>query len=236
MSNEKVILPEDYRDVVYRITYYLLGKVAHWVPRSITPNQITLTAFSSSLLSCLLLYVVQTPVGYLYWILFNFIWYILDALDGIHARLTQQTSEFGAFLDHFLDNIFFLFMLTVFTVRFDLAHTFYIFILFMRITAAATVFIVQVHTQRLYLTRFSGGLELLLFTSVMWFSYLYPNFNASDYFPNMMVDYLSLQQGCFMKLALLVYLIGIPINFLISIRFVQKHTQNREESVPCQVI
>ena len=45
----------------------------------------------------------------------NFIWYILDALDGLHARLSHQTSEFGAFLDHFLDNLFFVVMFTVFT-------------------------------------------------------------------------------------------------------------------------
>lgn len=107
MSDVKIIMPDDYKDVIYRITYFLLGKVAHFIPRSITPNTLTITAFISALTGCLLLYLVQTPAAFLYWALFNFIWYMLDALDGIHARLTGQTSEFGAFLDHFLDNIFF---------------------------------------------------------------------------------------------------------------------------------
>ena len=109
MKTNNVVIPEDYKDLVYRLTYFFLGKIAHLVPRSIKPNQITMLSFTSALIGTALLYFVQTPAAYLYWILFNFIWYLLDAMDGIHARLTQQTSEFGAFLDHALDNIYFIF-------------------------------------------------------------------------------------------------------------------------------
>ena len=89
MSEESVIMPDDYEDVVYRFTYFLLGKIAHRIPRSITPNQITIAAFISALVGCALLYFIKSPVAYLWWVLFNFIWYILDALDGIHARLSN---------------------------------------------------------------------------------------------------------------------------------------------------
>src|SRR3990167_7235244 len=166
-------MPEDYKDIIYRLTYFLLGKVAHYIPRSVSPNQITIVAFVSAMIACALLYFISSPMAYLYWAIFNFIWYVLDALDGIHARLTRQTSEYGAFLDHVLDNIFFLIMFTVFTIKFDLSHPLYVLALMTRITAAVMVFIVQVHTGKLYLSKLSGGLELLLMTTVMLLFYFF---------------------------------------------------------------
>ena len=45
MSDEQALMPEDYKDIIYRLTYFLLGKVAHYIPRSVSPNQITIVAF-----------------------------------------------------------------------------------------------------------------------------------------------------------------------------------------------
>lgn len=222
MSDNGVVMPEEYRDVIYRLTYHYLGKIAPYIPNRLSPNVITFSAFCFACLGCLLLYVVPSPVAFLYWALCNFIWYILDALDGIHARLSHQTSEFGAFLDHFLDNVFFIVMFFVFTLRFDLAYPLYILIMLMRFTAATTVFIVQHHTGRLHLGRFSGGGELLLMTLVMLLSYAYPYFNPALQVTNTTLLYwithLHLQQGFFMKLILLVYLIAIPVNLLLMYR------------------
>lgn len=227
MSNNTNIMPEDYQDFVYRLTYYLLGKVAHLVPRSISPNSITLAAFVSSILGCLLLLFVQSPVAYLYWAIFNFLWYILDALDGIHARLTKQSSEFGAFLDHFLDSIFFVVMFAVFTVKFDLLHPLYIFIILLRAAAVTSVFLVQVSTNRLLLPKFSGGLELLLMTTVMLLSYFYPHFDPAQYVTQAtllnLFHVFAFHIGFFMKMSLFVYLIGVPINFILQLKFVHKH-------------
>lgn len=227
MPKTNMIMPEDYKDVFYRLTYYILGKIAHRVPRCISPNAITLSAFFSAVIGCVLLMTVHSPAAYLYWALFNFIWYVLDALDGIHARLTNQSSEFGAFLDHFLDNLFFVVMFTAFVVKFQLLHPLYILSLLLRFTAATSVFLVQLSTQKLHLPKFSGGLEFVLLTSVMLLSYFFPNFNLANYFSNptalSLIDHLALQSGFFMKLSLFVYLVGVPIHFILQLRFVHQH-------------
>lgn len=226
MSNNAVIMPDDYKDLIYKITYPLLGKLAPRIPNSIAPNQITIAAFISTLIAAALLYFVQSPMAFIYWALFNAIWYVLDALDGIHARLTGQCSEYGAFLDHAFDNISFIFTFTVFAIKFDLLHPFYIFILLSRFTAATMVFTMQCHTNRLYLSKFSGGFEFLLMTIVMLLSYAFPHFNPAMHTNNSFllhwIDLLNLQQGLFMKLTLLIYLIGVPITFYLQFKFVKK--------------
>ncbi len=230
MSNNPVTMPSDYKDIIYRLTYPLIGKLAPAIPRSVTPNQITIAAFTSALIASALLYFIQSPAAFLWWALFNLVWYTLDALDGIHARLTNQCSEYGAFLDHALDNISFIFTFTVFVIRFDLLHPFYIFILLMRFTAATMVFAVQCHAKRLYLSKLSGGAELVMITLVMILSYLFPHFNPAYYTTNLTllywIDLLNLQQGAFMKVGSLIYLVGVPITFWLQFQFVKRETLN----------
>lgn len=226
MENKISVVPPDYNDYIYRFMYYILSPIAPLIPKRISPNQITIMAFFSAMIGTGLLYFIHTPIAYIYWVIFNFIWFVLDALDGMHARLTQQSSEFGAFLDHGLDNIYFLFMLTVFAAKFDLFHLLYIYIIILRVTAALMVFTVQAHTKRFYLSRFSGGLEFLLLSSVMILSYCYPTINPAQHTTNLFllhcINILSLQQGIFMKCALFFYFIGVPVNIILQFRFVKK--------------
>ncbi len=226
MTTKKLVIPDDYKDLVYRGMYYLLSYLAPLIPKSVKPNQITIVAFIFGLIGTALLYYVQTPAAYLYWILFNFLWFAFDALDGIHARLTHQTSEYGGFLDHALDNIYFVPMLLVFAIKFDLFYPFYLYVILARLTAAVMVFTVQCHTKRLYLSSLSGGLELPLFSVAMLFSYFYPHFNPALHTTNSfllrVIDLLHLQSGMFMKLALIPHAIAIPITIFIQFRFVQK--------------
>ena len=226
MTTKKVIIPDGYKDVIYRATYYLLGKIAHFVPRSIHPNQITIVAFLCALIGTALLYFIKTPVAYLYWTLFNFIWYILDALDGIHARLTEQTSEYGAFLDHALDNIYFIFMFAIFAAKFDLLHVFYIYVICLRITAALMVFVVQYHTKKYYLGSFTGGGEFLLFSLAMIFSYFFPHFNVAAYTTNVfllnIIHFFNLQTGIFMKLTFFIYAVGVPFAMVSMFQFAKR--------------
>ncbi len=226
MKNKKIIIPSDYNDYIYRLTYFLLTPLAPTISKKISPNQITIVAFMSAMLGTALLFFVKTPMAYIDWIIFNLIWFLLDALDGMHARLSNQCSEYGAFLDHALDNIYFIFMLTVFVAKFHLVHLLYIYIIILRVTAAVMVFAVQTHTQRFYLSKFTGGLEFILFTTVMMLSYCYPHANPALVATNPLllkwIDVLHLQQGVFMKCALLVYFIGVPINMFLQFRFVKK--------------
>ncbi len=232
MANSNTIIPDDYNDVIYRMTYPLLWKLVPYIPRGITPNQLTVAAFLSTLIAALLLYFVTSPVAYLYWALFNLLWYVLDSLDGMHARNTSQTSEYGAFLDHALDNISFVFMFTVFVIKFDLLHSLYIFIILLRFTAAVMVFTVQCHAKRLYLSKFSGGAEFVMMTMVMVLTYLFPHFNLATYTTNPLllniINLLNLQQGIFMKLVLLIYLFGVPSTFYLQFRFVKQETAKTE--------
>lgn len=220
------IIPPDYRDYMFRLTYYLLSGVAPHVPRRISPNQITLLAFLSAMTGTVLLLVVKTPAAYLYWVIFNLIWFLLDALDGMHARLSNQTSEYGAFLDHALDNIYFLFMFTAIAIKFSLLHILYLYIIILRITASLMVFTVQSHTKRFYLGRLTGGLEFILMTGAMLLTYFYPAANPLQWTTNSTALYvmnlLSLQHGVFMKLALIPYFIGVPINIVLQFRFVRR--------------
>lgn len=232
MNTKNQIIPSDYHDYLYRLTYFLLSFIAPYIPKSITPNQITMLAFGFAMAGNGLLFFIHTPAAYLYWVLFNLIWFLLDALDGMHARSSNQSSEYGAFLDHAMDNIYFLFMFTVFAAKFDLMHLLYIYIIILRVTAAVMVFTVQCHTRRLYLPKFSGGLEFLLFSAAMILSYYFPHANALHWTNNIVLQHvmglLDLQQGVFMKLTLLVYFIGTPVALFQQFSFV--HTVLQRES------
>lgn len=216
-------IPDGYQDYLYQLTYRLLIGVTPWIPSYVKPNYITVAGFIFAMTGTALLFLIKTPIAYLYWIFFNLMWFILDALDGMHARLTQQTSEYGAFLDHSLDLIYFLFMFTVFVVKFDLTHILYVYIIILRITISALVFVVQCHTRKLYLTKFSGGLEFLLLNAVMLLSYFFPHANPAHWTHHSIllhwINVLDLRQGFFMKIALWAYFIGVPINTVKQFRF-----------------
>lgn len=226
MTRRKVIIPQDYNDYLYRLTYYLISYIIPFVPKGISPNQITCMAFLSAMIGNVLLLTTHTRDAYLYWAIFNFLWFILDAMDGMHARYSNQTSEYGAFLDHSLDVIYFLFMLTAFAIKFNLSSFLYIYIIILRNTIATLVFITQCHTKRLYLPKFSGGLEFMLFTAAMLFSYAYPHLNFATMTENptllKWIALLDLQQGVFMKLALIPYFFAVPVTIVQQFLFTKK--------------
>ena len=225
-ENQNTIVPSNYNDYIYKLTYQFLAPLVPYIPRKITPNQITIAGFFCALIGTGLLYFISTPIAYIDWVIFNLLWFFLDALDGMHARSSNQGSEYGAFLDHTLDNIYFIFMLTVFAAKFDLLHLLYLYIIILRVTASAVVFIVQAHTKKVYLSRVSGGFETLLFSIAMILSYCYPTMNpamlTTDPFLLKWIFLLDLQKGFFLKCALFPYFIGIPITFFLQFRFVKK--------------
>ncbi|MFK7865312.1 MAG: CDP-alcohol phosphatidyltransferase family protein [Pseudohongiellaceae bacterium] len=80
----------------------------------LTPNQVTVLGLVVALIAALL--VAQ---GAFVWALI--VWWLsrlLDALDGIYARASQQTSDFGAFLDIQLDMLAYSAMIIGFYVQF----------------------------------------------------------------------------------------------------------------------
>ncbi len=68
----------------------------------IKPNQITITAFLLRI--CVgFLFLNGSHIFLVAGAFFYYIAYVLDCTDGLVARLTEQTSELGRYLDHILD-------------------------------------------------------------------------------------------------------------------------------------
>ncbi|KAL9640450.1 MAG: hypothetical protein Q9164_000269 [Protoblastenia rupestris] len=66
-----------------------------YVPQSVTPLQVTFTAFLSGLLSCYFASQKRVPLSLLFWFLNR----MLDCLDGALARQRKSASDLGGFLD-----------------------------------------------------------------------------------------------------------------------------------------
>lgn len=80
----------------------------------LTPNQVTLLGLFIALTACLLVIRGEFIVALVLWWLSR----LLDALDGIYARATDQTSDFGAFLDIQLDMLAYSAMVIGFYIQF----------------------------------------------------------------------------------------------------------------------
>ncbi|MEO8217437.1 MAG: CDP-alcohol phosphatidyltransferase family protein [Acidobacteriota bacterium] len=81
-----------------------LGPLAAATP--LAPNTITLIALTFVLAAATCLALAHTqPLLFLLALPLLAIGGLLDALDGIVARMTGQTSRFGDFLDHFADRV-----------------------------------------------------------------------------------------------------------------------------------
>lgn len=86
--------------LVRKYSQKFIDPVAHFFStKKISPNAITIIGF---LLMSIVAFVLAN--GYLFWggVLIT-VFALFDALDGTLARMTKQTSRFGAFLDSTLD-------------------------------------------------------------------------------------------------------------------------------------
>ena len=82
-------------------SYYLIykpmcEKIESYIPKWITPNMISIT----SLLLVTVLYLTKTYYNPYILSFCIVIYWLLDNLDGIHARNTHQTSTLGEIIDH----------------------------------------------------------------------------------------------------------------------------------------
>jgi phosphatidylglycerophosphate synthase len=79
------------------------GTLARWLlPTRVTPNQVTYLRVVPILVASYCFYLGDV-VSYLLAALCIFLWDVLDHLDGDLARLRGQTSDYGAFLETYLD-------------------------------------------------------------------------------------------------------------------------------------
>jgi phosphatidylglycerophosphate synthase len=79
-----------------------------YVPRSVTPNSITLIGFAGDIVAGIALYLsVQAPMWSILALAGITIHVIADSIDGAVARVRGQASKLGAFLDQMTDNFSF---------------------------------------------------------------------------------------------------------------------------------
>lgn len=131
------------RDLVDRLTYPLYGRIAVHIPRSVTPNAITIASFAVALAGVACLGFGRSPLSLVAAAGLLYLYTLLDSLDGIHARLTGQTSPIGHFLDHLFDTLVLSLLLFAVLVRFDLLSPLYVGLVLARLTLQAVGFLVE---------------------------------------------------------------------------------------------
>lgn len=86
----------------------LWGWIAEKIPRNVAPNVLTLAAFGCVLQAYWLVTVHgdEFPrASAIIAAILTYMYYVLDAVDGIHARRTRNESPLGEIFDHSLDNL-----------------------------------------------------------------------------------------------------------------------------------
>lgn len=92
----------------------------------LTPNQLTVLGLLIALVSAYFVFRGEFMLALVTWWLSR----LLDALDGIYARATSQTSDFGAFLDIQFDMLAYSAMVIAFSFQFPELSLQWLIILF----------------------------------------------------------------------------------------------------------
>ncbi|MFO0727684.1 MAG: CDP-alcohol phosphatidyltransferase family protein [Myxococcota bacterium] len=86
---------------------WLVDPTLPWIPGRVHPNTITHLGHAANLLGLVVLLATRATIGWPFFVaalcLQLYLW--CDNADGAHARRTQQTSVYGEFLDHGLDQL-----------------------------------------------------------------------------------------------------------------------------------
>jgi cytidyltransferase-like protein len=88
-----------------KILMPLYDYIALLIPRSISPNILSLTGLLMSIYAWYLSYQENNFINNFFVGLFIFIYMVLDAVDGKHARNNNISSPLGELIDHFCDCI-----------------------------------------------------------------------------------------------------------------------------------
>ena len=94
-----------------------LKKIATYIPSSVSPNTITLLNFILINILCIST-IYKNPA------IFSgclFLYWIIDTLDGIHAKNTNQITKFGGILDECID-VYSILLITYMLIHLYLPH------------------------------------------------------------------------------------------------------------------
>jgi len=90
------------------MSYYLMplyNYLPQFIPRAISPNVLSFTGLLMSMYAWYLSYNENTFINNFFVGSFIFIYMVIDAIDGKHARNTNTSSSLGELVDHFCDCI-----------------------------------------------------------------------------------------------------------------------------------
>jgi phosphatidylglycerophosphate synthase len=200
-NRSKSKLASGNNDVIDKMLYPFIFQIAKYLPKSITPNQLTIMGSFFGLIAIFFMFFITNKIVLLLCSFFIFIWWLFDALDGIHARNTEQSSSFGGFLDHFFDTLIGAGFMFSYLVYFKIFTPLFVFIMLYRLAAQAIFFLTFAHTQSFDIPMLGSTVEVFLFITVL----------ISYFFYDGSISIFGFFQFTIPQLCLLGYLIAIPI-------------------------
>jgi phosphatidylglycerophosphate synthase len=163
------------RDISDRLLYPLPAKLVVHIPGFVHPNLLTLGAIISACATALVFAFYPGASAYLYCAVLLLLWIVLDSCDGIHARNTGQCSKLGAFLDHVGDAFGIFALHLAFVYRLDIHAPVLIGALLLRQAMNGWVYLIQIHTGKLYIPSTGWSSEIYTLTGLMIAKYFLPD-------------------------------------------------------------
>jgi phosphatidylglycerophosphate synthase len=164
----------DSRDVAFEALKPAYEWVGRRVPRSVTPNQLTLAGFFCSVLAAAILLGWRSNEACFVAGGLLFLYETFDALDGMHARNTGQGSLFGAYLDAAVDAAQAAFFLFALLVRYELYAPIYIFALGFRMVLACLIHAYTVESRIRINPQFGSTAENYMIVGTLFAAGLFP--------------------------------------------------------------
>jgi phosphatidylglycerophosphate synthase len=203
IMENKSLVHQGNLDIVDKFSYPVIFKLVRHLPKSLTPNQITTVGFGFCLLGAVTLGYGNSSSSFVCAGIFLFLHWLCDAMDGLHARNTQQTSQFGAFLDHFYDMGAALAICFALLIRFQVMTPLFVFIVMMRIAVQGGVYLVHGFTQVFDLPRIGPSVESWIIVIALIYSGLVS--------PVLSFPMLGFERISIIHLVLLPYLFLLPV-------------------------
>lgn len=215
MAKSQKSISSSNEDYIDHVTYGAYAKLAVYIPKRITPNQLTWMNFTCAMIGCWGLVLVEAdwilPISALFLYLFTF----FDALDGIHARLSGQLSKFGHFLDHFLDGFSWLCLYFGVIMHFSLDAPIFLFLFMLRMLMQSFAYLTESVTGHLHLPRIGPTCEVFGYCVGFVIAFFYPGsftfpFVADVPFARDLLADLDLLDLTVTKVVVLGYIVGLP--------------------------
>lgn len=162
------------RDVLYARIAPLYDVLARFVPRSVSPNQLTMAGLMCAVGAAIVL--CASPAPWVCWVAAAFVlgYEVFDSLDGKHARNTNQSSRFGAYLDTSIDGLAAGLIYTGVVAHFGLYGPLFLFAIAIRMGKACLVYASAAETRLRLNPEVGTTVENITMVALLVLSALFP--------------------------------------------------------------